>query len=655
MNIISFLSQKNRTGLTRCLLLMGLFALAPVAVQAEPLAADVLAKKPEFTSMQISPDGASVAYMRINDEDLISLEILDLKTNTKQGVSGTKNFDVGGFSWLDDRRLAVTLSKDKLYGVGLYIYDRKTGRLGALKEGGIGIVGVPQNRKNRLIVRTGGDESVILEYSTLSDSKNAGFGSNHDPVRRSYPPLPKGRLRGYFTDVVGEPALGVVYLEAKERAFLLNQKEETWRLLDMDLEETPLLAIAEDRQLAWICRYTDDGGSAIHTYDLIDQTFGPSVYEDPNYDLSGASLVLSEDGRELQGISYMQVRAHSVWFDKKLQAAFDRLSQALEGFDIRLVDRSRDQNKAIFIAVSSTEPGQFFLADLESGGIQHVAASAPWLAGVALNPAASFNFEARDGLELQAYLTMPATAGGKKPYPLMVLGHGGPWARDVWRFDPEVQFLASRGYAVLQVNYRGSTGFNRKISNDDRFEFRKMHDDVTDGVKTLIRGGIVDEDRVGIMGASFGGYLAIAGAAWEPDLYRCAITNVGVFDWDMLISDSRRESYTSYYWLLNNFGNDAQKVADFSPLNQVDDIKIPIFIAHGRQDIRVDISQSINLERALKARDIPYETYYEGDSAHGFAAAEAQTAYLNELDQFLARYFPTGRAVVNVGEAKVSD
>ena len=266
---------------------------------------------------------------------------------------------------------------------------------------------------------------------------------------------------------------------------------------------------------------------------------------------------------------------------------------------------------------------------------------------------ASFNFTARDGLEMQAYLTLPTNEGAQRPYPLMVLGHGGPWARDTWGFSGEVQFLASRGIAVLQPNYRGSTGFDYDITIKDRFDFRKMHDDVTDAVQTLVRGGIADPEMLGVMGASFGGYLAIAGAAWEPDLYRVAITNVGVFDWDMLIADSRRESYIMHDWIVKNVGSDPAAVERFSPMNQVDDIKIPIFIAHGRQDIRVDISQSIRLERALKSRGIPHETYYEGDSAHGFASAEAQQAYLEELDGFLNRHFFGGTPTVMVEPSEV--
>lgn len=630
--------------------------LLPAGAFAEPLPASLLARKPEFTSVQISPEGESIAYLRINDNDLMSLEVMELSTGQKQGVAGTENFDVGGFTWVDERQLALILTKDKLYGVGIYVYNRESGRLAAITELGQGtranLVSVPENRENRLIAATGGESGVLLELATNLDLKNSRFGSNVDPIKRSYSP-PKGRVQGYFSDVTGEPVMSTLFDDGITRGHLLNSTDETWSVLPLDLEETPILAIAADQRLAWVVRRTNDGGTALYTYDLIDGTFGPEVYADPDYDLGGAQLVLSQDGSELLGLSYDQVRRHTVWFDEELKSTHERLTAALMGFDVVLSSRSWDGNRLIFTARSSTEPGQFFLADLKASTIQHLAASSPWLGGKPLSPVASFDFTARDGLKLQAYLTLPTNPGAQKPYPMMVLGHGGPWARDVWRFDPEVQFLASRGIAVLQPNYRGSTGFSYDVTIEDRFDFRKMHDDVTDAVKTLIRGGIADPDRIGIMGASFGGYLAIAGAAWEPDLYRCAITNVGVFDWEMLIADSRRESYISYHWLMKNVGNDPEAVARFSPLNQVDNIRIPIFIAHGRQDIRVDISQSVRLERALKARNIPHETYYEGDSAHGFASAAAQEAYLEQVDGFLDRHFFGGTPVVTVEPSDV--
>lgn len=618
--------------------------LVTLRTGAAGLPAELVSRKPEFHSFQLSASGSKVAYIRVGDDDLNSLIIFDLTSGEKRGVAGTTAYDVGGFAWVGDDQVVLTLTEDKLYGVGIYVYNTQTGRLAELRgfknsNSGSYIMSVPRDRENRVIAATPGEDSFIEELTTKFDTKTRGFIGIASPVKRSYSP-PKGRIRGYSSNVAGEPAIALVFEDdGFYYPYLLDQGDESWSRIPLNSEETPILSISADNQLAWVARRTADGGSALHPYDLITHEIQPAVYSDEDYDLATASLYLDQTGRELQGISYHRVRRHNVWFDDALRKIHERLQEALPGHDIVLTDRTEKRTKGLFVAVSSTDPGQYFLADLEDGGIKHVAAAAPWLEGVPLSPAASFNFKSRDGLELQAYLTLPTNPEAKKPYPLMVLGHGGPWARDRWRYDGEVQFLASRGIAVVQPNYRGSTGFDYAITVKDRFDFLKMHDDVTDAVKTLIRGGYADPERVGIMGASFGGYLAIAGAAWEPDLYRCAISNVGVFDWKMLLSDSRRESYISHDWFKKNIGDDPEKLQAFSPLHSADQIRCPVFIAHGRQDIRVDISQSVRLERALKSRGVPHETYYEGDSAHGFSAAEAQKEYLAAVDRFLDQYF----------------
>ncbi len=653
--ITSYL-RRLRTGSTRARLFGVLFIASLLGLRAEPLSPELASRKPEFINVQLSPDGSKLAYLRINEKDLMSLEILDLTTSEKKGVAGTENYDVGGYSWIDDRRLSVVLSEDKIKSVGVYVYDLKSGRLAEIRnreESPVSLVSTPRDRPSRIVFQTFGENAVMVELSSTIDLKNnRSFGSSMDSVKRTYPAPPDGRIQGYSANIAGEPALAAVFLNEESRVYVFNENDSTWSLVPLDQEKAPVLAVSADNQLAWIVQRTPDGGSALYRYDLLDSKVLEEVYHDPNYSMGSARLFLSPDGKRLQGIQYSRVRAHSKWFDSGLETAHGRLAEALQGYDILLVDRSRDQQKAVFIAKSSTEPAQYFLVDIKSGGIQHLAAAAPWLEGVPLSPTMSFNYKARDGLGLQAYLTLPTHEGAKKPYPLVVLGHGGPWARDTWNYDGEVQFLASRGFAVVQPNYRGSTGFSTAISIDDRFDFRKMHDDVTDAVKALINNGLADPAKVGIMGASFGGYLAIAGAAWEPDLYAFAITNVGVFDWDMLIADSRRESYIMHHWLMKNVGNDPAAVERFSPLNSVDNIQCPVFIAHGRQDFRVDISQSIRLERALKARDVPFMTYYEADSAHGFAAAEAQAAYLQKVDEFLQQYFFKGRPIVEVGEVK---
>src|SRR5690606_359801 len=184
---------------------------------------------------------------------------------------------------------------------------------------------------------------------------------------------------------------------------------------------------------------------------------------------------------------------------------------------------------------SDRDPGAYQWVNLEKRQVGLIKQSRPWIDPERMRPMSTFTYKTRDGLKFDAYLTLPAGASKENPPPLIVLPHGGPWVRDSWGYDSQTQFLASRGYAVLQPNYRGSTGYSWMYPEDEEWAFEKMHEDVTDCVKLIARSGHVDAKRIAIMGGSFGGYLTLMGLSSEPDLYRCGITMAGVFDWAAMI------------------------------------------------------------------------------------------------------------------------
>jgi dipeptidyl aminopeptidase/acylaminoacyl peptidase len=248
----------------------------------------------------------------------------------------------------------------------------------------------------------------------------------------------------------------------------------------------------------------------------------------------------------------------------------------------------------------------------------------------------------RDDHQIEAYLTLPAGATKENPPPLVVLAHGGPHARDAWGYDGEVQFLASRGYAVLQANYRGSSGYNWTFPAGDDWEFRKMHDDVTDAVKMLGKAGRIDPSRIAIMGTSFGGYLAVCGAAFEPDLYRCAITISGVFDWTQVINEKKSVQYDSaaYGIFLRNLGDPKANPAQFdriSPLRHIGDVRIPVFVAHGRDDEVADVAESRALISELEKFHVPHESLLVAREGHGMSFTKNQVELYTRIEAFLAK------------------
>ena len=249
-------------------------------------------------------------------------------------------------------------------------------------------------------------------------------------------------------------------------------------------------------------------------------------------------------------------------------------------------------------------------------------------------------YKARDGKSIEAILTLPQGTTKANPAPLLVLPHGGPWASDSLEWNPEVQFFASRGFAILQPNYRGSSGYNWKFSSEDLWDFRKMHEDVTDGVRVMIESKLVDPEKICIMGTSFGGYLALCGATLEPDLYRSAIAISGVFDWEDLLREARSEKHVSarFHLLRQGLGSNsnlASNMETLSPINGVDKIKIPIFVGHGREDEVVGIRQSKKLVSELKKHGVDFTVHFQGGEGHGTLDFQNRVELYSSIAAFL--------------------
>ena len=250
---------------------------------------------------------------------------------------------------------------------------------------------------------------------------------------------------------------------------------------------------------------------------------------------------------------------------------------------------------------------------------------------------------ARDGLELPAYLTLPRDSEGKN-LPLVVNPHGGPRARDYWGFNPEVQLMANRGYAVLQVNFRGSMGFGQEFDRAGWGRWgAEMQDDITDAVMWAVDQGIADPNRVCIYGASYGGYAAMAGITFTPDLYRCGINYVGVTDINLLFETMPAPWKRLRPEMLRQIGNydDDEERADMarrSPINHVDKIQVPLLMAYGREDPRVVLDHALDLEKELKVHEVDYELIIKKKEGHGFRKFENQVEWYTRLIDFLDQH-----------------
>jgi dipeptidyl aminopeptidase/acylaminoacyl peptidase len=278
-----------------------------------------------------------------------------------------------------------------------------------------------------------------------------------------------------------------------------------------------------------------------------------------------------------------------------------------------ILDSDQAEKRFVVGCESDRDPGGYYLMDLAKDSMRLLHKAAPWIKPDKTRPMQAISYLSRDGIPIEAYLTLPAEpAKGGLP-PLVVIAHEGPSGRIVWGFSREAQLLASRGYAVLQPNYRGSLGYDWRFSAEDRWNFMKMSDDVTDGVKHVIQSGLVDRTKVAIMGLGFGGYLSIRGATDEPGLYRCAVAINGIFDWKQLVLDARRnlpEGNPGYDILCRYLGDpvsEARKLDAMSPLGQVARLKCPVLVYHSWAAPNTPIDQSGRLISALKASHVTFD------------------------------------------------
>jgi dipeptidyl aminopeptidase/acylaminoacyl peptidase len=359
---------------------------------------------------------------------------------------------------------------------------------------------------------------------------------------------------------------------------------------------------------------------------------------DPRFDVSG--VVLHPDTREVQLVGFTRARHEWTVLDPSVEPDVQAIRRLSPG-DFQIVDRTHADDTWIIAFTRDTESASYWRYDRAARTGRLLFHSRPDLARYTLAEMRPVSFAARDGLPLEGYLTVPP---GIPPrgLPLVLLVHGGPWHRDEWGYDPEAQWLANRGYACLQVNFRGSTGYGKEFLNAGNREWGgKMHHDLVDAVGWAVDQGVADRNRLAIYGGSYGGYAALVGATFTPDLFRCAVAIVGPSNLITFIETIPPYWSTFLAMLHERVGNphtEAEFLRSRSPLTYVDRIRIPMLIAQGANDPRVKRSESEQIVAAMKAKGIPHEYLVFEDEGHGFAKPENRLRFYAAAERFLARH-----------------
>lgn len=340
-------------------------------------------------------------------------------------------------------------------------------------------------------------------------------------------------------------------------------------------------------------------------------------------------------------IEYMTDRLERKHLDAQTARLYAALEKQLPGMQINLQAHTKDERLWIVAASSDRTPGTRYLYDAKSNTLTKLGDINPWIAAADMAPMKPIQYTARDGTVIHGYLTLPVGRPAKN-LPVIVNPHGGPWARDAWGYSPEVQFLANRGYAVFQPNFRGSTGYGRAFWEKSFKQWgRTMQDDITDGVNWLVAQGIADPKRIGIYGASYGGYATLAGITLTPDLYAAAVSYVGVsnmFTFMNTIPPYWEPLRAMFYEMVGNPETEKEMLREVSPVFLADRIRTPLFVAQGAKDPRVNKAESDQIVEALKKRGIPVEYMVKDNEGHGFRNQENQFEFYAAMEQFFGKH-----------------
>ena len=623
-----------------------IFADASLAAKEVPV--EDFFKRSGFSNFQLSPDGTHLAAITpINNRRNIA--VIDLKTRKAKAITGVKERDISGFFWANNDRILYYMDKDGNESFGIFAINKDGSRPKVLIEpaetqikGGSRIV------RSASVINPLKEEAEyvlvsvprIYQDTVIQDLAKMNIFSGRSSMVERNP----GTISAWITNYNGEVVGAVGTVDGENEVLFRESPEDEWTKLIKFEDATGGFYpswISKDASRMYVSsNVTPDGETrdkaAIYRYDLETNKIGELIFEHDMVDVSG--VLGSEVSDDIVAITYNAEKPGMHYVDDRWADILEPVEAAFPGMIVTPSSITDDEKLMVITVWSSTRPAIYYLLDVQNRQMEELAAAYDWLDEEDLGEMQPVWIEARDGLKLPAYLTLPPGSEGKN-LPMVVNPHGGPRARDTYGFRPDVQLMANRGYAVLQVNFRGSTGYGQEF---DKAGWRKwgfeMQDDVTDAVRWAVDQGIADPDRICIYGGSYGGYAAMAGITFTPELYQCAINYVGVTDIELLFETMPTPWKRFLPSMKKQIGDpeaDADMLRDRSPINHVDKIQVPLLMAYGLQDPRVVIDHALDLEKELKKHEVDYELIIEKKEGHGFVRFENQVEFYSKLIEFL--------------------
>lgn len=660
--------KMSRWILSSCAFLTGL-AVAPAI---ERLPVEVFARTPDTARARLSPDGKRLAFLRDSGK-FTTVHVLDIDQNKlfrldqdEALVLNEAKKEAESITWVGNKRLVITTSVwGMIYGVVAANWDgTQPAAISGYEDNKIAVSNRKFFARDVIHVFHDKDQNILM----IDDHLGA-------PGRRDRPDVIKvntvsgkpvieeknpGEVARWGIDFDGVVRFGILSHGEQTGAIYRDKAKTPWRtilpLAKRRGEMRPLgFDGANDR--VFVAALTKERRWAPFPLDPVTGELGEPLLSDPEYDIfpdrfspsmGGVPLVgpiFSRRKKALTGIRYYTETARIKWLDREYAGYQQALDKSQPDTVNLFVDEAADGKRQLWFSYSDQNPGVYSLLDVEKRLIKPLARCRTSINPEQMARTFGIKYHARDGLLIHGYLTVPVGHGLDEKLPLVVMPHGGPWVRDIWGFDPLVQLLANRGYAVLQMNYRGSTGYGDELYQEARKQIGgKIQDDIEDAAQWAISAGVADPARVAIMGMSYGGYSTLFALGRSPGLYRCGISFAGVTDWPAMYEDSdvAENKSAKRYWREQIGDPNGDELKAISPIHFADKITAPVLIIQGKRDARVPQDQAKRMIAALEKAGNKPESLFLPDVGHNYGDPKDRLKIYQAMVDFLEKHLGPG-------------
>jgi len=629
----------------RCGLVATLAAVAPLHAEAPMATAKRYPIKeffsnPERSNFLISPNGRFLSFMAPY-EHRKNIHVVALPSDGSapdfakaKRLTAETSRDIAGQFWKGDGHILYAKDFGGDENFHMVSVDIRTG---AVKD----LTPLPKIQAGLVDELRDDPANVLVQYNQRVPQVFDVYRINVNTGATTLVAQNPGNITGWVTDHRGRVRAAVATDGVNASLLYRATEKDPFKVFlttDFRTSVSPVLFTFDDAQLYALSNRGRDKIALVR----LDPTNGREsepIYQEPDVDVSGLSY--SHKRKVLTHVDFETWKAQRHCFDKPTAALFAKLEQQLPGFEVSLQAENLAEDTFVVAAYNDRTPGTRYLYHARTGKLAKLADILPGVKAEDMAPMKPVTYTSRDGLTIHGYLTLPVGREARN-LPLVVNPHGGPWYRDSWGFNPEVQFLANRGFAVFQANFRGSTGYGRAFWEKSFKQWgRAMQDDLTDGVRWLIKEGIADPKRVGIYGGSYGGYATLAGVTFTPDLYAAAVDYVGVanlFTFMKTIPPYWAPFLDMMHVMVGDPEKDKELMTAASPVFHVDQIRTPLFIAQGANDPRVNKNESDQVVEALKKRGVEVQYMVKDNEGHGFHNEENRFDFYGAMEGFFTKH-----------------